>query len=350
MRVSIFQHILSLFPPEVAHNIRMRLMRAVGMLPLGRWWMKQLYAPKQNEQHTQVFGLPFRNPIGIAAGYDPNGDNLQNLGAMGFGFVEIGSVMPRRHPGTPRPRLKKIAKHKALLDRTGYLSMGLEYVLTKVRKRRKYTKDLVIGCNISKMTSTHPEDITKDYLRTFRNMYQYVDFFVVNIACSTSTKPYEPRNSDEIRAIVEPLFEFRRGQQDYRPILVKVSPDLTKEELDRVIDILIETPLDGIEAVSGSSAMARELGCTTGGAVSGDMLTEHAIETVRYIAEKTEHNYPIIGTGGMMTPEDVKRMMDAGASLVALNTGLRQNGLRLLKAAAKMLRKTPVTDPTQTKE
>jgi dihydroorotate dehydrogenase len=200
------------------------------------------------------------------------------------------------------------------------------------------------------MTSTHPEDITKDYLRTFRNMYQYVDFFVVNIACSTSTKPYEPRNSDEIRAIVEPLFEFRRGQQDYRPILVKVSPDLTKEELDRVIDILIETPLDGIEAVSGSSAMAQELGCTTGGAVSGDMLTEHAIETVRYIAEKTEHNYPIIGTGGMMTPEDVKRMMDAGASLVALNTGLRQNGLRLLKAAAKMLRKTPVTDPTQTKE
>jgi dihydroorotate dehydrogenase len=312
--------------------------------------MKQLYAPKQNEQHTQVFGLPFRNPIGIAAGYDPNGDNLQNLGAMGFGFVEIGSVMPRRHPGTPRPRLKKIAKHKALLDRTGYPSMGLEYVLTKVRKRRKYTKDLVIGCNISKMTSTHPEDITKDYLRTFRNMYQYVDFFVVNIACSTSTKPYEPRNSDEIRAIVEPLFEFRRGQQDYRPILVKVSPDLTKEELDRVIDILIETPLDGIEAVSGSSAMARELGCTTGGAVSGDMLTEQAIETVRYIAEKTEHNYPIIGTGGMMTPEDVKRMMDAGASLVALNTGLRQNGLRLLKAAAKMLRKTPVTDPTQTKE
>jgi dihydroorotate dehydrogenase len=312
--------------------------------------MKQLYAPKQNEQHTQVFGLPFRNPIGIAAGYDPNGDNLQNLGAMGFGFVEIGSVMPRRHPGTPRPRLKKIAKHKALLDRTGYPSMGLEYVLTKVRKRRKYTKDLVIGCNISKMTSTHPEDITKDYLRTFRNMYQYVDFFVVNIACSTSTKPYEPRNSDEIRAIVEPLFEFRRGQQDYRPILVKVSPDLTKEELDRVIDILIETPLDGIEAVSGSSAMARELGCTTGGAVSGDMLTEQAIETVRYIAAKTEHNYPIIGTGGMMTPEDVKRMMDAGASLVALNTGLRQNGLRLLKAAAKMLRKTPVTDPTQTKE
>lgn len=348
MRLSLFQHILNLLPPEGGHNLRMRLMRAVGMLPMGHWWMKQLYAPKQNEQHTQVFGLPFRNPIGIAAGIDPNGDNLQNLGAMGFGFVEIGSVMPRRHPGTPRPRLKKIAKHKALLDRTGYPSMGLEYVLTKVRKRRKYTKDLVIGCNISKMTSTHPEDITKDYLRTFRNMYQYVDFFVVNIACSTSTKPYEPRNSDEIRAIVEPLFEFRRGQQDYRPILVKVSPDLTKEELDRVIDILIETPLDGIEAVSGSSAMARELGSTTGGAVSGDVLTERAIEAVRYIAEKTEHNYPIIGTGGMMTPEDVKRMMDAGASLVALNTGLRQNGFRLLKAAVKMLRKAPTTDPIQT--
>ena len=344
MRVSLFQHIVRLLPPEGGHNLRMRLMRFVGALPMGRWWLKILYAPRVKELHTEVFGLPFRNPIGIAAGYDPNGDNLQNLGAMGFGFVEIGSVMPRRHPGTPRPRLKRIASKRSLIDRTGYPSLGLEHVLSKVRKRRKHTKHLVIGCNISKMTSTHPEDITKEYLRVFRNMYQYVDFFVINIACATSTKPYEPRTAEEVRAIIDPLFEFRRGQLDYRPILVKVSPDLTQEELNDIIDILIETPLDGIEAVAGSSAMARGLGCTTGGAVSGAMLTERAIEMVRYIATKTEHNYPIIGSGGMMTPEDIKRMMEAGASLVALNTGLRENGMRLLKAAAKSLCQTPKTE------
>ena len=336
MRVSLFQHIISMFPPEVAHNIRMRLMRAVGMLPTGRWWLKNLYAPKHDESQTQVFGLPFRNPIGVAAGFDPDGNNINELGAMGFGFVEIGSVMPRRHPGTPRPRLKRIAG-KSLLDRSGYPSLGLEHALGSVRKRRKHTKNLIIGCNISKMTSTHTEDITKEYLRVFRNMYQYVDFFVINIACNTSSKPYEPRTAEEVRAIIDPLFEFRRGQLDYRPVLLKVSPDLTREELDAIIDILIETPLDGIEAVSGSSAMAKEQGCTTGGAVTGTMLTERAIDTVRYIAEKTEHNYPIIGSGGMMQSEDVKRMLEAGASLVALNTGLRTNGMRLLKAAANGL-------------
>jgi dihydroorotate dehydrogenase len=207
----------------------------------------------------------------------------------------------------------------------------------KVRKRRTHTESLIIGCNISKMTPTHPEDITKDYLRVFRNMYQYVDFFVINIACSTSSKPYEPRSAEEISAIIESLFEFRRGQPDYRPILLKISPDLSREELDAIIDILIETPLDGIEAVGGSSAMAQTMGCTTGGAISGAMLTEKAIETVRYIAEKTEHNYPIIGSGGMMSAEDIVRMLDAGASLVALNSGLRTQGMRLFSESAKML-------------
>ncbi len=344
MRVSLFQNILTLLPPEVAHNLRMRLVRLVGALPMGRWWMKQLYAPKQKELHTEVLGLSFRNPIGVAAGFDPDGDNLQNLGAMGFGFVEIGSVMSRRHPGTPRPRLKRIRFKSSYLDKTGYPSLGLEHALGNVRKRHKHTKNLIIGCNISKMTSTHPDDIVKEYLRVFRNMYQYVDFFVINIACSTSSKPYEPRTAEEVRAIIDPLFEFRRGQLDYRPVLLKISPDLTREELDTIIDILIETPLDGIEAVAGSSAMARELGSTTGGAVTGAMLTDQAIETVRYIAQKTEHNYPIIGSGGMMRPKDVKRMLDAGASLVALNTGLRERGMRMIKACVKELGKNPITD------
>lgn len=337
MRVSLFQNILSLLPPEGAHNLRMRLLRIAGALPMGRWALKQRYDIRHKWLQSEVFGLPFRNRIGIAAGFDPNGDNLENLGAMGFGFVEIGSVMPRRHPGTPRPRLKRTKDKTSLIDRTGYPSRGLEYVMGKVRTRHTHTKSLVIGCNISKMTPTHPEDIAKDYLRVFRNMYQYVDFFVINIACNTSSKPYEPRSADEISAIIEPLFEFRRGQPDYRPILLKISPDLTREELDDIIDILIETPLDGIEAVGGSSDMASTMGCTTGGAITGAMLTDKAIETVRYIAEKTEHNYPIIGSGGMMSAEDIVRMLDAGASLVALNSGLRTHGMHLFSEGIKAL-------------
>ena len=333
MRRSLFQNILWLLPAEVAHNIRMALLGVVGKIPSGKWWLKACHAPRKESIEREVFGLHFRNPIGVAAGFDPNGDRLEELAATGFGFVEIGSVVPRPQPGTPRPRIKRIRSNNSLIDNSGYPSRGLEYILNNVRNRSSYTRDLVIGCNIGHLTASHRDDITKEYLRVFRNMYQYVDYFVINISCNTSSKRFVPRSRDEIEKLIEPLFEFRRGQLDYRPILLKISPDLTQEELDTIVDILIETPLDGIEAVAGSIDMARK----SPGAVTGALLTKRAIEVVRYIAEKSGHNYPIIGSGGMMEPEDISNMLKAGASLVALNTGLRENGLRLLKKAAKKI-------------
>ena len=333
MRRSLFQNILWTLPAEVAHNIRMTLLGVVGKIPTGKWWIKVCHAPRKENLEREVFGIHFRNPIGIGAGFDPNGDRLEELAATGFGFVEIGSVVPRPQPGTPRPRIKRLRSSDSLIDNSGYPSRGLEYILNNVRHRTDYTRDLIIGCNIGRLTASHREDTVKEYLRVFRNMYQYVDFFVINISCNTASKKFVPRSHEEILQLIEPLFEFRRGQLDYRPILLKISPDLSWEEINTVVDVLIETPLDGIEAVAGSIDMARK----SPGAVTGALLTERAIEVVRYIATKTEHNYPIIGSGGMMEPEDVKRMMDAGASLVALNTGVRENGLRLLKRAAKRI-------------
>ena len=294
-------------------------------------------APRKINLEREVFGIHFNTPIGVAAGFDSDGELLNELAATGFGFVEIGSVVPRPQPGTSRPRIRRLRNSDSLIDNSGYPSRGLEYVLDKVRRRSDYTRNLVIGCNIGKQTASHAEERVKEYLRVFRNMYQYVDFFVINIACNTASKRFVPRTREEILSLIEPLFEFRRGQPDYRPILVKISPDLTREELDTIIDILIETPLDGIEAVAGSSAMAKEQGCSTGGAVTGAMLIERAIDTVRYIAEKTEHNYPIIGSGGMMSAEDIVRMLDAGASLVALNSGLRTHGMHLFSEGIKAL-------------
>ena len=310
------------------------MLRFVGILPFGKWYLRRSLAPRAVGLEREVMGIHFRNPIGIAAGYDTNGDYLRELGAAGFGFVEIGSVTPRPQPGTPRPRLRRIAKRNSLVNNSGAPNRGLEYVMRNVRHRCKHTHDLVIGCNFGKLTTTHPKNIIKEYLRVFRNMYQYVDFFVINIACNTAAKQYVPRTREEILALIEPMFEFRRGQLDYRPILLKISPDMTREELDMIIDILIETPLDGIEAVAGST----ELNDSERGAVCGAMLTERAIEVVRYIAERSEHNYPIIGCGGMMTEDDIRRMQEAGASLIALSSGIRENGLRLLRKGANALR------------
>lgn len=335
MRRSLFQYIIRLFPAEVTHNIRLAMLRFVGFLPFGKRYLKGTLSPKSADLEREVMGIHFRNPIGIAAGFDSNGDYLTELAAAGFGFVEIGSVTPRPQPGTPRPRIHRLRKHNSLINNSGSPNRGLEYVMHNVRRRNKYTHNLVIGCNIGKLTTTHSKNVVKEYLRVFRNMYQYVDFFVVNLSCNTASKRYVPRTREEILSLIEPMFEFRRGQLDYRPILVKISPDMTLQELDMVVDILIETPLDGIEAVSGST----ELATNDKGAMCGALLTERAIEVVRYVAERSEHNYPIIGSGGMMTPEDVERMFEAGASLVALSSGVRENGLKLLRRAAKRISK-----------
>lgn len=348
MRRSVLQRILRLFPAETTHKLHMALLGCASKLPTGKWWLRHNLCPRHKELQREVFGVHFRNPIGIAAGFDPNGDYIDRLDGVGFGFIEIGAVVAHPQPGTPRPRLERLRSKSSFIDRSGYPSRGLEYVLNNVRHRKSSKDGIVIGCNISKCTATPPQDIVKEYLRVFRNMYQYVDYFAINIVCNSSTKRFMPTSREEILDIIEPLFEFRRGQLDYRPILLKISPDLSDELLDEVIAILIETPLDGIEAVSGSL----NLSATGEGAVCGAALTERAIEVVRHIAERTEGNYPIIGCGGMMQPEDVRRMMEAGASLVALNSGVRENGFRLLRHAAECLMapaeevETPSQEPT----
>ena len=333
MRRSLFQHIIRIFPAEVSHRIQLAMLRLVGLLPFGKALLRRMFSPRNINLEREVMGIHFTNPIGIAAGYDPDGNHLDELAACGFGFVEIGSVTPRPQPGTPRPRLKRLRKQNSLINNSGAPSRGLEYVMSNIRKRTKHNNNLVIGCNIGKLTTTPKKNIVKEYLRVFRNTYQYVNFFVINIACNTAAKRYVLRTREEIMELIEPMFEFRRGQLDYRPILLKVSPDISQEELDTIIDILIETPLDGIEAVAGSTEMCKD----EKGAICGAMLTERAIEMVRYIANRSEHNYPIIGTGGMMTPNDIERMIEAGASLVALSSGVRENGFKLLKKATKQI-------------
>lgn len=339
MRRSIFQNILWMLPAETAHKLRMSGLRVVGALPTGKWWIRLCHAPRKYSLPVEVFGLRFRNPIGIGAGFDPNGDTLDELAAAGFGFIEIGSVLPRPQFGTPRPRVERLRSSDSIIDNSGYPSKGMEHIISNVRNRNEYTRDVVIGCNIGKLTTTLPQDAPKEYLRVFRNMYQYVDYFTINIACNTAAKPYVLSERDAIINLIEPLFEFRRGQADYRPVLLKISPDLSQEQIDDIITVLITTPLDGLVAVAGSSDMVPD----AAGAISGAMLTDRAIEVVRYISEKTEGNYPIIGSGGMMTPRDVMRMMDAGASLVALNMGIREKGLRLLRHTMRSIQRAKTT-------
>lgn len=291
--------------------------------------MRKLYSVEDPSLEREVFGLKFKNPIGLAAGFDRNGDLFDSLGALGFGFVEIGTVTPLPQPGNPKPRLWRLDDDGAILNRIGLASKGLERAISNLRHGHE---NIIIGCNIGKNTITPPEDAPQDYLRVFRNLYQYVDYFTVNVSYNTTFKQYVPRTEESIRSILEPLFDFRRGQNQYRPILLKISPDLPNESIDMMTDIMIDTPLDGIVATNSTTRPANlktspeRLKRIGAGAVGGRPLTKRSIEIVRRIYKRSNGTYPIIGVGGIMTPEDAKAMLDAGATLVQVFTGFVTNG------------------------
>ena len=343
-------HLISrLLGAERAHSSCLVLLRIADKVPMVKWFLHKLYAIEDSSLEREVFGIHFRNPIGLAAGFDRNGEVFRPLSALGFGFVEIGTVTPRPQQGNPKPRIFTLPEDNAILNRIGLASKGFEAVLENVRKEHK---GIVLGCNIGKNTVTPPEEAPIDYLRVFRNLYQYMDYFAVNVSYNTTHKQYIPRSRESIMAILEPLFDFRRGQNQYRPILLKISPDLTNEEIDLMTDIMVDTPLDGIIATnattfhSGLQTSQEELRKCGAGAVSGAPLTERTIEIVRRVYTRCNGTYPIIGVGGLMTGEDVKRMMEAGATLVQVYTGFIYNGAGFAGDLCKSLIAPEVTEPT----
>ncbi|MBQ9138530.1 MAG: quinone-dependent dihydroorotate dehydrogenase [Alistipes sp.] len=336
----ILSFIAPLLGAERSHNLAVMLLRAVGYIPGAKWLMRKLYAVEDERLERDVFGIHFRNPIGMAAGFDRNGDIFRELGALGFGFVEIGTITPEPQQGNPKPRLFRLDDDSAIMNRIGLSSEGLEQAVANLRNDHG---GVIIGCNIGKNSATEPEDAPHDYLRVFRNLYQYADYFTVNVSYNTSFKQYVPRTRESIISILEPLFDFRRGQNQYRPILLKISPDLSDEDIDMMTDIMIDTPLDGIVATNGT---VRHSGLKTepermkrygAGIVSGAPLTNRSIEVIRRVYKRSNGTYPIIGVGGIMTPEQAKAMLDAGATLVQVYTGFVYNGPTFVGDICKQL-------------
>lgn len=337
---SLLRIINFFFGPERTHGVMVYLLRAVGCIPAGRWIVRKIYAVEHPSLEREVFGMRFKNPIGVAAGFDRNGEIYRELSAMGFGFVEIGTITPRPQSGNPRPRVFRLSSDRAIINRTGLANKGLDYAIERLRTPHK---GVIVGCNIGKNTITPIEEQSADYLKAFRNLYLHADYFTVNVSYNTTFKEYVPQSRESILEILQPLFEFRRGQDQYRPILLKISPDLPDEVVDMMTDIMIETPLDGIVATNattsreGLKASEKSLKSIGTGALSGEPLTKRAIEVVARIHARSKGTYPIIGVGGLMTPEDIKAMLNAGATLVQLYTGVIYEGMSLVRRTCKMM-------------
>jgi dihydroorotate dehydrogenase len=351
----IIRPILFRLSAERAHSVTAWALRLAGRMPVVRGVIRRMFTVSDPRLEREVLGLKFPNPVGMAAGFDKNATLWHELPMLGLGFVEIGTVTPLPQPGNPRPRLFRLPKDRALINRMGFNNHGMEAAADNLRERQRILQAThgapgeqapIVGINIGKNTLTPADDAPADYLKLFRRLYEFGDYFVVNVSCPNVAGLTSMQAGESLRAIVDPLLEFRRGQNEYKPVLIKISPDLSNQQIDQVLEVLTGTLVDGVVATNTSSDRPDDLatsqrrvddiGC---GGLSGAPLTKRAIEVVRYVHEKTEGRYPIIGTGGVMSVDDALAMLDAGADLVQVYTGLIYNGPAFAKRICKQLLK-----------
>ncbi len=341
MYKQIIRPILFLLSPETIHRVTVLGLRILGCIPGGKALLRTTCTVHHPSLEREVFGLKFPNPVGLAAGFDKNAEVYREISCLGFGFVEIGTVTPLPQPGNPKPRLFRLVKDGAIINRRGFNNDGVEEAVKRLRNR---DRRIIVGGNLGKNTATPNDAAPADYLRSFRRLYDHVDYFVINVSCPNVANLSELQEEKSLKEILTPVLEFRRGQNQYRPILLKISPDLTTEQIDNTIAVMKECKIDGIVATNttvsrdGLKSEKKIIRAIGRGGLSGAPLTKRSIEMVRYIHDKTGGCFPIIGVGGIMTEEDAMAMLDAGACLIQLYTGFIYEGPKFAKRICKRIR------------
>ncbi len=341
-----------MFPPETAHHISMTGLRILSSVPFLHKSFSRLFASKrltseQSSSGIPFLGLSFKNPIGLGAGFDKNAKYLRELEMLGFGFVEIGTVTPRPQPGNDKPRLFRLPKDKALINRMGFNNEGVEVVARRLKEWKSpstiHHSPLVIGGNIGKNKVTPNEDAWKDYEICFKALHNYVDFFVVNVSSPNTPGLRELQEKDALKRILTHLQSLNKGYEQPRPILLKIAPDLTWTQIDDVVDLATEINLDGLVATnttidrSGLQTEKEKVQSIGAGGLSGLPLKSRATEVVSYIHQKTGGRIPIIASGGIFTASDAQEKMQAGASLCEVWTGFIYEGPFIVKKICERL-------------
>ncbi len=350
----LLRSFLFLFDPEWVHYFSTNSLRLICKLPLGKSIIKKLFEPK-HILNFEFLNLKFKNKVGLGAGFDKNAKYLNELEALGFGFVEIGTVTPKPQAGNDKPRLFRLPKDKALINRMGFNNDGVDVVAERLKKWKvesgklkvhieqdtnfqlsTFNSKLIIGGNIGKNKATPNEDAWKDYEICFTALHPYVDYFVVNVSSPNTPGLRELQEKDSLKKILENLQTKNLKFEIQRPILLKIAPDLTTEQLDDVIDLALEINLDGL--VATNTTISREgLSCQSSvvssqsGGLSGLPLKQKSNDIIKYISQKTNGKIPIIASGGIFTAQDAKERLDSGASLIQVWTGFIYEGPSIVK-------------------
>jgi dihydroorotate dehydrogenase len=330
-----------LFSAEKAHSAVMFFIKLTHCIPFLPCLLRRCLSVKDKSLEKELFGLTFKNPIGFAAGFDKNAEVFDMLGNFGFSFVEIGTVTPKSQSGNPKPRCFRLKKDNALINRMGFNNDGLPVIIKRLREKSNRT--VIVGGNIGKNTAVSNTDAVGDYLKSFKGLYDYVDYFTVNVSCPNVGNLTRLQNKPDLEILLKSLADERKYMDVYKPVLVKISPDLSFEQIDDTLYIIREIGIDGIVATNTTTSRnnlktsVKEIDEIGQGGLSGQPLTERSLEIVRYIHEQTSGKLPIIAVGGIMTVADAINMFEAGADLIQLYTGYIYQGPGFVKQIQKAL-------------
>ncbi len=329
----LLRFFLFMFPPEKAHYLAMDLLSIGLKLPIIRNILKHQY--RSNTQHpVSLLGINFPNPVGLAAGFDKDARWLHSLKNLGFGFVEVGTVTPLPQDGNPKPRLFRLKKDLALINRMGFNNQGIEAMVARLKNR---PEGLIVGGNIGKNKVTPNENAADDYIKCFNAIYPYVDYIAVNVSSPNTPGLRELQDKAFLGQLFNTLQDLRNKQASHKPILLKIAPDLTDEALDEIISTLKEHYIDGIIATnttidrSGLKTTTEELEHIGAGGLSGTPLKKISSEIISKLRMEMGPEFPIIGVGGVFNRQDYLEKMQSGANLVQVYTGFIYEGPGIIK-------------------
>lgn len=329
--------------PERAHAFTFSCLKTLQKMPFGLALASLFFRKKDPRLEREVFGIKFPSPVGVAAGLDKDAEVPDALGALGFSFVEIGTVTPEPQPGNPSPRLFRLPEDKALINRMGFNNQGAKAAAGRLAKRRTR---VIVGGNIGKNKVTPNAQATSDYLKCYDALYPYVDYFAVNVSSPNTPGLRELQDKEPLEALLTALQKKNASMPAAKPVLLKIAPDLTDDQLDDIIEIVGNTGIAGV--IATNTTVSREMILSTradkveamgAGGLSGMPLSERSTEVIRYLHERSGGRFPIIGVGGIMSPDDALEKLDAGASLVQVYTGFIYEGPAFVKSINKAILK-----------
>tara|TARA_R110002049_G_scaffold302258_1_gene494964 strand:+ start:15341 stop:16375 length:1035 start_codon:yes stop_codon:yes gene_type:complete len=340
MYKQLLRPLFFLFDSENIHHFTFSLIKTTSKIPGVPALFKSLYVVEDARLERKLFGLTFKNPVGLAAGFDKNAVLYNELANFGFGFIEIGTVTPKAQSGNPKKRLFRLKDDKGIINRMGFNNEGLEAAIVQLKKNQG---KLIIGGNIGKNTHTKPEDYTKDYLECFNALYPYVDYFVLNVSCPNVGSHAKLNDKDYLEELIGAVQKANKTFYKEKPILLKIGPDLNNQQLDEIVQLVADTHLDGVIASntsmdrSGLKAPKEQLESIGNGGLSGQPIKDKSTKVIKYLADKSNKAFPIIGVGGIHSAEDALEKIEVGADLVQIYTGFIYEGPSLIKRINKAI-------------